>query len=393
MANMWRHIFNSLSTAFHAPTLLVLRGLVGLIFLPLLACSGSIKDVKTIKPTPAHHRADGYQNNYTEYQNKGLAKVLQWKWAALRDGLPVSPKEPTSQRTPDLMFIYENAKAGMMMQPTVTWIGHSTTLVQMSGLNMLTDPIFSDRASPFKWIGPKRTQPPGLSLEQLPHIDVVLISHNHYDHCDEDSLQALSTQSGGPPTFIVPLGLKAWFASKGIDSVVELDWWQSFTLAGVDIVFTPAQHWSGRGLTDRRKTLWGGFAVFAEDFQLFFAGDTGYSKDFADISAHFANRQKDQGFDLALIPVGAYEPRWFMREEHVNPEEAVRIHKDLRSNQSIGVHWGTFMLTDEALDQPPHDLAGAVRKAGLSADAFTIMAIGETRKLTPRHTQSVAPAD
>lgn len=259
------------------------------------------------------------------------------------------------------------------------------------GLNILTDPVFSERASPVQWAGPKRAQPPGLTLAQLPHIDAVLVSHNHYDHCDNASLLALNTQAGGPPIFIVPMGLKAWFNNIGIDNVVELDWWQNYTLAGVEFVFTPAQHWSGRGVTDRMKTLWGGFAVFAPDFQLFFAGDTGYSKDFADISRHFAGRQQDGGFDIALLPIGAYEPRWFMSQEHANPDEAVRIHQDLRARQSIGVHWGTFQMTDEALDQPPHDLTTALDKAGLAKDVFIALAIGETRKLPRRRAETARP--
>lgn len=333
---------------------------------------------------PPHHGADGYQNNYTELQPKGLGTVLRWRWSALRRGLPLASEKPTPQRDADLPFINVNAKQGTAMQPAITWIGHSTTLAQMGGLNILTDPIFSERASPFQWIGPKRTQPPGLTLTQLPHIDAVLISHNHYDHCDKASLLALSAQTGGPPLFIVPLGLKVWLKKAGIDNVVELDWWQTHTLAGVDFVFTPVQHWSGRSLTDRMKTLWGGFAVFAPDFHLFFAGDTGYSKDFIDISEHFVNRQLDAGFDVALIPIGAYEPRWFMSQEHVNPDEAVRIHQDLRARRSIGVHWGTFEMSDEALDQPPRALTAALDNADLANDAFVVLAIGETFKFQRR---------
>jgi N-acyl-phosphatidylethanolamine-hydrolysing phospholipase D len=285
---------------------------------------------------------------------------------------------------PELAFVQANARAGAAMQPAVTFIGHASVLVQAGGLNMLTDPMFSERASPFSFIGPKRAQPPGLSLAQLPHIDLVLISHNHYDHLDEASVTALNAQRGGPPLFIVPLGLKAWLAGQGITQVVELDWWQSHRVGGAEVVLTPAQHWSGRGLHDRLATLWGGFAVFLPDFQWYYSGDTGYSKDFADIRAHFADRQTEGGFDLALIPVGAYEPRWFMATQHVNPAEAVQIHRDIGAKRSLGVHWGTFSLTDEPLDQPPRDLALARRAAGLADEAFFVTAVGETRRLPPR---------
>ena len=181
-----------------------------------------------------------------------------------------------------------NAAAGAAMVPAVTWIGHASTLVQVGGANVLTDPIFSERASPLSFAGPKRALAPGIALADLPHIDAVLVSHNHYDHLDAPSVKALAAQAGGSPLFIVPLGLKAWLADAGIANAVELDWWQSTRVGALEIVLTPVQHWSGRSLTDRMKTLWGGYAIFAPDFQVFFAGDTAYSKDFADIHARFA---------------------------------------------------------------------------------------------------------
>ncbi len=345
---------------------------------------------QSAEATPAHHRGSGFQNNYIEFQTKGLGGFLKWKWDAMRAHVPPAPAVPTPQLAPDLVFIHANAKAGTAMQPAVTWLGHATTLAQLGGLNVLLDPIFSQRASPLSWVGPQRAQAPGLALAQLPHIDAVLVSHNHYDHCDEASLRALNAQAGGPPLFIVPLKLKAWMAGIGILNVTELDWWQGTRLGAVEFVLTPVQHWSGRGLTDRMDTLWGGFALFAPDFHLYFAGDTGYSKDFADIHQRFAARQQGSGFDLALIPVGSYAPRWFMTEQHVNPDEAVRIHNDLHARQSIGVHWGTFELTDEALDAPPRALAAARRKAGVADEAFVVIAIGETRQMPRRASDPAA---
>jgi N-acyl-phosphatidylethanolamine-hydrolysing phospholipase D len=215
----------------------------------------------------------------------------------------------------------------------------------------------------------------------------VVISHNHYDHLDAESVKLLAAQEGGAPLFLVPLGLKRWFADLGIANVVELDWWQSHKLGEVEIVLTPVQHWSGRGLGDRMHTLWGGYALFAPNLHVYFAGDTGYSKDFADIRARFAARQgapQGGGFDLALLPIGSYEPRWFMREQHVNPEEAVRIHLDLGAKASLGIHWGTFELTDESLDEPPRKLTDARRQLNVADNAFFTLAVGQTRRLPPR---------
>ena len=333
---------------------------------------------------PPHHRDGEFQNNYVDFEPKGLLELLRWRWQAARDGLPQPPREPTATVPPDLAFIHANARAGKAMQPAVTWIGHATVLAQMGGMNVVTDPMFSQRASPFTWAGPQRLQPPGLSLAQLPRIDVVLVSHNHYDHLDEASVRALNGQVGGPPLFVVPLGLKAWLAGIGIEDAVELDWWQSHRAGPLEIVLTPVQHWSGRHLTDRMQTLWGGFAVLAPDLHLFFAGDTGYSKDFSDIRERLAPRQRDRGFDIALIPVGAYEPRWFMAPQHVNPEEAVRMHLDLGAKRTLGVHWGTFELSDESLDAPPRALARARHALGVPDSAFFVMAIGETRTLPRR---------
>ncbi|MEP6739882.1 MAG: MBL fold metallo-hydrolase [Caldimonas sp.] len=333
----------------------------------------------------APRRDGGFQNNYIDFEPKGLGSLLKWRIEAARAGLPRPAQKPTPRVDPDLAFLRANANAGAAMEPALTWIGHATVLVQMGGINILTDPIFSERASPLSFVGPQRHVPPGLALDELPHIDVVLVSHNHYDHLDEASVRALAAQAGGAPLFVVPLGIKAWLAELGITNAVELDWWQSVHVGSTEIVFTPTQHWSSRSLGDRMKTLWGGYAVFAPDFQLFFAGDTAYSKDFADIHARFAARHgPGRGFDAALIPIGAYEPRWFMSAQHVDPVQAVQIHLDLAAAHSIGIHWGTFELTDESLDEPPQALARARRERGLADDAFGVLAIGETRRLPRR---------
>jgi N-acyl-phosphatidylethanolamine-hydrolysing phospholipase D len=338
-------------------------------------------------PSKPHHTEKGFKNNYSGPVSKSFFDFLKWQIRRIANDLPPAPQTPTPVVPADLAFISSNAKAGTNMQPAVTWIGHASTLVQASGLNVLTDPVFSQRASMFNSVGPIRTQAPGLSLEQLPKIDVVLISHNHFDHLDINSVIALAKQAGGSPQFIVPLGVKPWMENLGISKVHEMDWWESFMVGKVEFMLTPVQHWSARGITDRSHTLWGGWAVFGPDFQWYFTGDTGYTHDFIDTKARFSARQTQAqggGFDLALIAVGAYEPRWFMQEQHINPAEAIQIHQELGAKRSMGVHWGTFNLTDEPLDQPPKDLAIARKAAHLEEDAFFLLAVGETRKLPVR---------
>lgn len=359
--------------------------------LPLLGCATVNEDYN---PSMKHHRPDGFQNNYTDATDKSGLEVLKWMWQRQRDGLPKPPQQQTPVVTPEVEFVHTNK--GKSQVPAITWIGHATMLVQMGGLNILLDPVFSERASPVQFAGPKRYQPPGISLQGLPHIDLVLISHNHYDHLDIGSVRTLSSQAGGSPLFVVPLGVKKWMTDKGVGNVKQMDWWDSLQVelpdGALDVHFTPVQHWSSRSIADRRATLWGGFALFAPDFHLYFSGDTGYSQDFLNTQRHFASRQKMElggGFDVALIAIGAYEPRWFMKEQHVNPQEAVQIHRDLKAKRSIGVHWGTFDLTDESLDEPPIELGIARDAAGLNKQDFDVMAIGQTLKL-PKRVTSVA---
>lgn len=334
--------------------------------------------------TGRHRSPKGFVNNDIGTVTKSFADVL--RLFSERDffGPGQPPPQPTPMVQPELAALKANALAGTAMKPSATWIGHATVLVQAGGLNVLTDPMFSERASPVSFIGPKRQRPPGVALADLPHIDAVVVSHNHFDHLDRDSVRALAKQAGGPPVFLVPLGQAAWFADQGIAGAVELDWWQSHRIGAVEFFLTPVQHWSGRSLTDRNQTLWGGWAVFAPDFQWYFAGDTGWTGDFRRTRERFAERQTSAGFDLALIPIGAYEPNWFMQPQHVNPREAVALHQEVRARHSIAVHWGTFDLSSEALDQPPRDLAAARQAAGLPDDAFEALAIGQTRWLPPR---------
>jgi N-acyl-phosphatidylethanolamine-hydrolysing phospholipase D len=340
-------------------------------------------------PAKSHHTPKGFRNNYIGSVTKSLGDLLRWQWQRVRDRLPPTPQLPTPQVAADLDFLRRNALAGTAMRPAVTWIGHATMLVQASGLNVLTDPIFSTRAAPVQFLGPKRAQPPGIAPPDLPHVDVVAISHNHYDHLDRASVRALANQAGGAPLFLVPLGVKSWLAQLGITRAVELDWWETHVHPGAAVEFqlTPAQHWSGRSLSDRNRTLWGGWAVMGADFHWYFTGDTGYSKDFKDVRERLAARHtppQGGGFDIALIAVGACLPRWFMKDQHVDLEEAVQIHLDLGAKRSVGVHWGTFALADDPIDLPLHDLAGARRGKGVSEDAFFLLPVGGTRELPRR---------
>ncbi len=378
-----KHTVAGLDAALGAMKLIVIGACI-----LLAACSTTNEDYNSAKK---HHRPEGFQNNYIENIDKSRLDLLRWKWQSFMAGLPKPPEQPTPVVQPDLKFVKANANAGAAQQPAITWIGHATMLVQMGGLNILTDPHFSERAAPVQFAGPKRAQPPGMDLKDLPRIDAVLLSHNHYDHLDTNTVKALNVQAGGPPLFIVPLGVKKWFAAQGITNVQQLDWWDKTfvkTFAGeVEVHFTPVQHWSARGPGDRRASLWGGFAVFASDFQMYFSGDTGYSPDFIDTQKHFAAQQTEArggSFDIALIAVGAYAPRWFMKDMHINTEDAVQIHLDLQAKRSIGVHWGTFDLTDESLDQPPKDLATARAAKNLPQEAFDVMAVGQTLKLPKR---------
>ena len=237
------------------------------------------------------------------------------------------------------------------------WIGHSTFLIKKNGTTILTDPIFSDRASPFKKIGPKRLIPPALSLEDITKIDIVTVSHNHYDHLDIDSLQSIS-KLHPDAVFLVPAGDLKLLKRKKVRNAYEFEWWESINVNGINFTFTPVQHWSKRGLFDRNKSLWGGWYIQYLDYSLYHAGDTGYSKDFRDIKDKLGSPK------YAFIPIGAYDPEWFMAESHVNPEEAVQVMIDLEAEYAFGMHWGTFVLTDEDTLEPPKRLKKAINNFG-----------------------------
>lgn len=325
----------------------------------------------------SHHRAEGFANNYPNnpaYQRPRLgffegwaARIANWT----EDASVRAPSAPIPVVAPDLAFIHANRDT-----PALTWIGHATFLFQTgTGLNILTDPVFDERASPLSFAGPKRHQPPGVALQDLPRIDVILISHSHYDHLSRASLRQLYRQAGGPPLLVAPLGVDIWLERNvtGGDRsrIVKLDWWEKTAYRGVELHLLPVHHWSARSLWDRNETLWGAFAVTRPGHAFFFSGDLGYSKDIQDIAARF------DGFDLAAVGIGAYQPVWY-RNSHVSPDEAVRIHRELRIRRSVGMHWGTYPMGQERLDQAAIDLATARKAQGVADDEFLVMKIGET---------------
>lgn len=248
-----------------------------------------------------------------------------------------------------------------------TFINHATFLIQTPELTILTDPVFSERVSPVSFAGPKRVREAGVAFDELPPIDVVIISHNHYDHMDIPSL--LNLDAKFHPLFIVPLKNREFLMKKGLQNVVELDWWQEHKVKSTTFTLAPCLHWSSRSLWDKYETLWGSYMVSFEGFKFYFGGDTGYAEHFRDVKVRLGAP------DVALLPIGAYEPRWFMKKHHMNPAEAVQAHKDLEAVHSFGMHFGTFQLTDEGITDPVNSLKEALG----DLKNFQVLDQGESR--------------
>lgn len=345
--------------------------LVCALSLSLLSTSCVAQEQIPEKPSPEHHTSDGFKNLHIDDPEKSFFDFMRMRffgdeeWA---DHAALADQVPTQQV--DLDSILKPAE-----EPQITWLGHSTFLIQHKKVNVLTDPIFSDRASPFSFTGPERYVPHVIDYTQLPKIDAVVISHNHYDHLDEASILMLAESA----YFYVPLGIKDWLVDIGVDAtrVNEFDWWETkkFDEQSMDLTIQalPSQHWSARGLGDRFETLWASWSITIFDTHFWFAGDTGYNPvQFKQIGARIAS------VDLALIPIGAYAPRWFMQHYHVNPAEAVKIHQDIGAEMSIGMHWGTFPLTAEEPGAPVIELEKAKKSAKINTQAFISMVIGQT---------------
>ena len=299
----------------------------------------------------------------------GLREFIRWQ-RETGGRFPPGMRFPLIR--PDVQALSEPAGE----QPRLTWLGHASFLFQFRSMNILTDPVLSERASPLPFIGPRRHTPAALAVDELPDIDQVLISHNHYDHLDHTTVLRLKRRFGDSIQWCVPLGVGRWFRGLGITNLIELDWWQSADCHRHEVFCVPAQHFSGRGAADRNRSLWCGWVCDFDGYRLYFAGDTGYGSCFADIGEVFG------AMDLSLLPIGAYAPRWFMAPVHVDPEGAVAIHCDVRSRQSIAMHWGTFVLTDEPLDEPPKELARVLREKQIDPGRFRVLQHGETIHVT-----------
>jgi len=324
---------------------------------------------------PPHHAPDGtFRNPWPDSATHGLRDVARMLWEQRGTRAPNPPRGSFPTATPQVVRPQADRAIA-----TATWLGHSTVLLQVGGLNILTDPVWSERAFPVQWMGPRRVMPPPLALDALPPLDVVLLSHSHYDHLDQLTVRRLA-RLHRDAIWVVPLKLGAYIREFGVRQVVELDWWQHTIVKGARITATPARHFSARRVGDRNATLWCGFVVELEGRRVWFAGDTAYHPDFRQIGRQCGP------FDLVLMPVGAYDPRWFMRIVHVDPAEAVQAYIDACAAYPaaplplmLGIHWGTFRLTSEAMDEPPRRAREEWERRALEPDLLWIAAFGETR--------------
>jgi N-acyl-phosphatidylethanolamine-hydrolysing phospholipase D len=294
-----------------------------------------------------------------------LISFIKWRFRQRKAESQQAPYVP-EYATPDLSRIQDPDPSKIQL----TWVGHSTFLIQVAGMNILTDPIWSERSSPVQWLGPKRQTRPGIRFDDLPKIDVVLVSHTHYDHLDRNTI----LQLGNAPHYFVPERVGAWFKNENITNVTELSWWKSEKIGTLEVFAVPAKHWSKRWAYGIENMGWGGYVIQSPTGTIYFAGDTGYHNEyFKEIGKKFPR------IDLALIPIGAYYPQQIFGRYHVDPHDAVVIHQEVGAKKSVGMHWGTFKLTQEPLQEPPLELARQAKAAGMPPYEFDAMKIGETR--------------
>ncbi|HEY4184805.1 MAG TPA: MBL fold metallo-hydrolase [Polyangia bacterium] len=295
---------------------------------------------------------------------RGPADLLRWRIRDTITGRRVKENDPqfvTPTRAPDLPLIASSA-------PSLTWVGHATFVLRLGGKLIATDPVWSKRMAVIE-----RRCPVGVALEALPPLDVITVSHNHYDHLDAPTIARI----GEGPLYVTPLGNGRWLHQAGAKNVVELDWWQSHELDGVEITLVPARHWSMRMPWNRNDALWGGFVYRARDGVAYHSGDTALFDGFTEIARRLGP------IDWAMLPIGAYEPRWFMEPQHMNPEDAGEAFVRLGARKLCAMHWGTFKLTDEPMGEPPRRIRELFVERGLAADSLWLFDVGQTRALTP----------
>jgi L-ascorbate metabolism protein UlaG (beta-lactamase superfamily) len=329
----------------------------------LVICAAALATL--FYPGPTAHAAERFENVYP-FPEKSFWTVMRWRWTRNPAVWPTSRPLKQSPRV---------GRPLKGQQAAITFIGHASFLAEFENFKILMDPVYSDKVGPGGMLGPTRVVEPGVSLEQTPKIDLILLSHNHFDHMDLPTLEFFAKRDN--PTVIAGKGNKALLEEAGFSKIVELNWWENHNLNNtVEVTFVPAQHWSTRSLLSRNTTLWGGFYFRIKGSTYYFVGDTGYHpKLFKEI------QQRVGSPDLSFIPIGAYAPRDFMKDQHTNPEEAVAIHLDVKSKSSLGMHFGTFQLSDEPIDEPCELLKTESKVRSLAAAEFTCMEPGETRFL------------
>ncbi|MGH8445945.1 MAG: MBL fold metallo-hydrolase [Solimonas sp.] len=329
-------------------------------------------------PALAHHRENGFVNPDPTVAIGG--DFLRWRRERREQGLPKPPAAgyaafAAEWRKPADFGIADDGR------PRAWWLGHACVLLRLAGKWVLTDPVLFGRASPLSFAGPERKIPAAATVDALPPIDIVLVSHNHYDHLDRPTIRALARRAareGWQTEFVAPLGLAASLRAFGARRVQEYDWWRGGMHTGLDIGCVPAQHWSARTPWDRNRTLWCGWTVKGDGFCFYFAGDIGWWDGVAEIGA------RSGPIDLAAIPIGAYAPRWFMHGQHIDPAEAVRVHRAIGARHSLAIHWGVFELADDPLDEPPRLLRDALAEAGLGESDFWLLRQGQSRAIDRR---------
>lgn len=336
-----------------------------LISLRSLAGSGN----RPYRGAPSDHFDGQRFRNIHPKPHKNLWAVLKWQLGREKQARWID--QPAAN---DIAPVAERVNGSELR---VTYINHATVLLQHRGLNILTDPVWAQRVSPFSFIGPRRYQQPGLSLDQLPPLDLILVSHNHYDHLDLQTLRSLCERF--PLAQVVTgLGNAELIHETGFKKVLELDWWQSLPLAnGLELHAVPAQHWSSRTRSDTNRSLWLGFVITSPDGPLLFPGDTGLGPEFALIQQRFGPMR------FAALPIGAYAPRWFMRDNHMSPDDAVQAHQQLQARHSLAIHFGTFNLSDEGQFDPPRDLAKALAERQVDPDSFRVPVPGYQWSVPP----------